>query len=356
MSECRFLYENLASSPEALAVSSARPGAVGTPAPEALGSAVCYAGGSHTGAQDQVFVVEIDGEGAGGAVGSATFRWQRVSADTWEASGVPTATAFTALADGVAVKWAHGAGQELYKGDRWSLLAVGRRGEQPLSDRDRDTRWRSTGCAAEWVRVDLATPTRVRALVLADHNLGGAATAVLKGNDSDAWDAPAYSQAISLTRPHLVHFLDATHRFWRLELSDPANPEGSLAASLLYLGDYFAPARTFAAEFTQGAVAGRRLTTSDAGKVAGSATALATFFQLSFPRLSPEDAEALEAMMAVIHDHASGGLKPILFTPFSDDPGSTLYCLPAAQLERRRLPGGRWDLGLRLEEVVRTDV
>ncbi|MCB2227260.1 MAG: hypothetical protein KQH53_11335 [Desulfarculaceae bacterium] len=193
MSECRFMYENLVNGPGGLTVSSAAPGAVGTPAPEALGSAVCYAGGSHTGRQDQVFVVEIDGEGADGAVGQATFRWQRASASGWEASGVPTSSAFVSLADGVMVKWAPGAGQDLYKGDRWSLLAVGRHGEQPLCDRDRDTRWRSNGCAAEWVQVELAEPARARAVVLGDHNLSDAASATLKGTDTPEPAAPLWS-------------------------------------------------------------------------------------------------------------------------------------------------------------------
>ncbi len=752
MSKCRFMYHNLVDDPSALAVSSARPGAVGLPAPEALGSAVCHAVGSHIGAQDQVFVVEIDHEGDGGAVGSATFRWRRVSAQGWEASGVPTSATVTSLADGVGIKWAPGAGQDLYKGDRWSLLAVGRQGEQPLCDRDRDTRWRAIGCAAEWVQADLGAAAQVRALVLADHNFSAGAGAVLKGTDtpepdepvwsfdpaggelrdslgipgqntratgrsyidggmlkyaapgescfedgklsiepaatnllshseqfdnaawtktqvtiaadetaapdqqstadlcredaagsgkevfryvtldsddtlyafgvfakgkgrdirlqvknrageyqqaffdlaagtvgtsnaaatgitalangwhwcwiavdsasgavapyvklnladgetlsytgdgdsglylwgaqleagpvatayiptssapasrdadnvrwdlpqavagiagggagtlvvrgfipaagqadmgycrlvapktaeyffyinpsgalvihdgssgtsvtpgfvaglsydlaarwssstglmqagyklsSDAawawgsaaaydgsftlgdylnigyspgypfqagdievhdswladplekslrpWEHPDYSQAMSITSPHLVHFLDASHRHWRLELSDPGNPDGALAASLLYLGGYFEPERTFAAGFTRGTVAGRRLTTSDAGKVSGSATALATYYELSFPRLGPADADAFEAMMAAIHPHLPGGLRPLFFTPFSGQPEETLYCLPSSQLTRRRLAGGRWDLGLRLEEVVRTD-
>lgn len=979
MSKCRFMYDNLVDDPSGLTVSSARPGAVGLPAPEALGSALCHAVGPHLGTQDQVFVVEIDNEGAGGEVGSATFRWRRGGSEGWEASGVPTSATLTSLADGVGVKWAPGAGQDLYKGDRWSLLAVGRQGEQPLCDRDRDTRWQATGCEAEWVQADLGAPTPVGALVLADHNLGAGAGVVLKGTDtpepddpvwsfdpaggelidslgqagsntrttgrtymdggvlkyaaagetcfedgelsiqpaannlllyseqfdnavwdkngggvvvtanqaiapdgtlsadfvannpessaspwlsqvvtgntsagqtvtfpiwiksatesgtqvllriqddvaplnseveataewqrlsftktfdaastvrkialfigsedgvyiwgaqletgpiatayiptttapasraadgvrfplsqrvkntlgvdesvslddessgaialsivdgaafampgdgsgadlstyadgahvlqvvdgagkiawarlgaagtgetlgsellanpsfdggtnswsaeagatlssiaggqsgnclqitcdgsdnplgysavsvfagglyrfgsyvkegteatyriymtggdtsnyiqgeadgtwayhqrffvpsnpsynlvlrqlasagagttllydeasvkqvltppatgvwlestpgaadktlayiqsgfnanaitdwavypaaqwraegtlvmrgfipavgqadmsycrlvapktaeyffyinpsgalvihdgssgtsvtpgfvaglsydlaarwssstglmqvgyklsSDAawtwggagafdggftlgsylnlgyspgypfqigdielhdswladpldkslspWDHPDYSQAISVTSPHLAHFLDASHRHWRLELADPGNPDGALAASLLYLGDFFEPERTFAAGFTRGTVAGRRLTTSDAGKVSGSATALATYYELSFPRMGEADADAFEAMMAAIHPHLPGGLHPLFFTPFSGQPGDTLYCLPSSHLTRRRLAGGRWDLGLRLEEVVRTD-
>ncbi|MBU1274088.1 MAG: hypothetical protein KJ720_01805 [Proteobacteria bacterium] len=763
MSTCRFMFNNFITGPEALGVSSARPGMVGSPAAEALGSATCLAAGEHTGDLDQMLVVEIDSVEAGTEVGLATFRWKRESAGAWEASGVPTTTTLTLLAGGVGVKWAPGPDQELYKGDRWSILATGRQGPQALMDRDRDTCWRSEECAGQWLGADLGQAQRVRALVLADHNLGEGATATLKGSpvapepawsfdpgqgqlidslgqagtngratgrtyigggvlqyaeagascfedgllsiqpaavnliarseqfdqnppwftdrlavataagaapdgaitanllaetaasgehyfgtsgvtgladdtvhawsifvrpngrtwclltcrtkanaivrtyfdlsgagaigtqghgnagiarlgstdwyriwvahdmasgatlpqiyfglasangvnsylgdgssgvyawgaqlergsvatayipttagtasraadevsfpltpavqaamseggegclalewtpgldhgdftmdttqglvstsgesgydflplylyrnalgarvssydqsrlrrtdafvdfaagqtyaialrwlgggdfqvgcgeawgteklyegsfnlsagrislglgavfpmrlgrvkiwDShleadprtimDPWEYPAHSQALAITRPHLTSFLDQTYRYWRLELDDPDNPEGLLRASLFYLGGCFEPQRGFRAGYGRGTVATRKLTASGGGKLAGSAGALAAYYQLEFARLSAEDAASFEQMLASAHSGGDGGLRPLYFTPFSDDPGQTLYCLPGAELARQQAPGGRWDLGLRLEEVVRTDV
>ncbi len=182
MSSCRFMYENFITGPGDLSVSSAQTGLVGSPAPQALGSAVCYADGEHTGAQDQVFTVEIDSISAGSEVGAASFRWKRASSGVWEASGLTTTSSLTTLTDGVKVKWVSGAGQDFYVGDAWHILAVGSQGTQALMDRDRDTAWRTTGCGAEQVTADLGAAQNVKSLVLADHNLSAGATATLKAS------------------------------------------------------------------------------------------------------------------------------------------------------------------------------
>ncbi|RJX36472.1 MAG: discoidin domain-containing protein [Desulfarculus sp.] len=356
MASCRFMYDNFIADPAQLAVSSALPGLVGTPAPKALGAAICYADGEHSGDQDQVFSLEIDSVAAGSEVGQASFRWRRASAAGWEASGVATTDSLMDLADGVRVKWVTGEGPDFYLGDAWSLLAVGRQGPAALLDRDRDTAWRATGRAAEWLSADLGAARQVQALVLADHNLGGQAAATLKADDGPDWQDPAFSQALSITRPHLVWFLEQSYRHWRLELADPDNPQGLLRASLFYLGGFFQPSRTFQARYGRATVAGRRLTASDAGKLAGSSQGLAQGLSLSFPRLGGADVAGFEAMLAAVHQPSAGLISPLFFTPFADDPADTIYCLPGPELNRQQGPGGRWDLGLSLEEVVRTDV
>ncbi len=170
------------------------------------------------------------------------------------------------------------------------------------------------------------------------------------------WEHPDYSQVLEVTSPHLACFLDQTYRYWRLELTDPDNSEGYLRASLFYLGGCFAPQRNFRAGYGRGTVATRTLLTSSGGKLTGSSGALAAYFQLEFARLEQADAQGFEEMLAAVHAGGQGGLRPMFFTPFTDDPGQTLYCLPGEELSRREAPGGRWDLGLRLEEVVKSDV
>lgn len=356
MASCRFMYDNFITDPAQLAVSSAQPGLVGTPAPKALGAAVCYADGEHSGDQDQVFSLEIDSLEEGSEVGQASFRWRRASASGWEASGVATTDSLLELADGVKVKWVTGAGQDFYLGDAWSLLAVGRQGPAALLDRDRDTAWRTTGCAAEWLSADLGAARPVQALVLADHNLSEAAGVTLLADDGPDWQSPAYSQALGITSPHLVCFLAQTYRYWRLELADAGNPDGLLRASLFYLGGFFQPSRTFQARYRRATVAGRRLTASDAGKLAGSSQGLAQDLELSFARLGAADLAGFEALIQAVHQPGVGLISPIFFTPFVDNPADTIYCLPGAELNRQQGPGGRWDLGLSLQEVVRTDV
>jgi len=358
MSACRFLYQNHIPGPWALSLSSARPGLVGMPAPRAAGSALAYAAGEHTGALDQVFLVEIDSVQAGSQVGRATFRWRRADSASWEAGGVPTSASFTPLADGVRIKWVSGQGDDFALGDSWSILAARSAGAVALLDRDRDSQWCATACAGQWLEADLAQPRRVRALVLADHNLGDTARVRLLAGDTPDWSAPAYSLEPAVTRPHLVAFLDQERRYWRLELDDPDNPEGLLRASQLFLGDYFEPSRGFRRGYTRSLVAGRALTATDAGKLAGSARSLGQRWHLAFSLLDQQDLAGFQEMYRTVHDAQRGDLNPIFFTPFLSQPADTLYCLPGAELSWRHLhqggAGGRFALEMTLEEVLRS--
>lgn len=356
MTSCRFMYQSLISDPGQLSLSSARPGLVGMPVAKAQGTAVAYTLGSHSGAQDQVFLLEIDSLAQGDQVGQATFRWRRAGSDPWEATGLATAITPLDLADGVQVKWASGPGQDFFLGDAWTILAGRANGSAALLDTDRDTGWEALGAAQESICVDLGTEQRVTAVILADHNLGEGAQVLLQAGPQADWANPAWSQTLTITRPHLVRFLDCSARYWRLSLADPANSAGALAASLLYLGGWFEPSRMFAAGYGRSLVASRSLTATDAGKVAGCTKGLAQAWQVGFSGLGENDLAGFERMYRAVHNQGTGRLTPLFFTPFSDDPGQTLYCLPGDSLQPSHQHQGRYGLSLDLEEVVRTHV
>ena len=356
MSSCYFMYDNLISNPAMISLSSAAPGTVGMPAPAAAGSATAHASGQYTGDVDQVFLVEIDSMAEGSQIGQATFRWRRTDREVWEATELPTAGELTELADGVAIKWVSGGGDDFVLGDSWSVLAVRPHGATALLDNDRDQCWISQAAGDQHLTVDLGSAQNVQALILADHNLGDAATATLMANSADAWADPPFSLALGRTAPHLVAFLDQTFRYWRLVLDDPANPDGRLQASGLYLGGRYAPSRTFGVRYTRSTLAGRRVTTTDSGKLAGHATSLAEALALEFSGLTDADATSIRAMYRAIHDQATGRLTPLYFTPFAERPADTIFCLPGPDLQLGQTHQGRWSLKLNLEEVVRTDV
>lgn len=356
MGACRFMYQNLITGPELISVSSARPGLVGMPAPVAAGSATAYGLGSHEGAQDQLFMVEIDSVSAGPEVGQASFRWQRAASESWEGAGITTSATPVSLADGVSVKWSAGDGNDFELGDAWSLLATRSFGRASLLDADRDREWQSTGCADESITVDLGQAAQATCLVLGDHNLSASATITLMADDGADWQDPAWSSGPGLNSGHLTVYFDQSFRHWRLRLQDPANPDGYLRASLLYLGDYFEPSRGFSARYTRTTVAGRTTTASDAGKLSGGATGLGENWALAFNGLSQTDLDEFLAMYRAIHDAATGRLTPIFFAPFVGQPAETLYCLPQASLGRTQTHQGAFALELGLEEVVRTNV
>lgn len=356
MSSCSFMYQNLITAVDQLTLSSAQAGMVGMPAPQAQGSAMACASGQYSGADDQVFLVEIDSVAAGAEVGQATFRWRRSTMSTWEQSGVVTSEALTTLADGVQVKWLSGSGDDFALADAWNILAVRNHGAAALIDRDRDQLWLATGTDDEHLTVDLGAAQEVGAVILADHNLSASATVTLMANTSDSWSSPAYSQGLTPSWPHLVHFPDQSYRYWRLRLQDPTSGEEALSASQLLVGSRFTPSRTFRSGYSRATLAGRRVTTTDAGKLAGHTRGLADNLAVEFSGLGDSDAEGFKAMYQAIHDPDSGLLAPVFFTPFSDQPGDTVYCLPGASMALRQTHQGRWALKLNLEEVVRTNV
>lgn len=356
MSSCRFMHQNLITSPEMLAVSSALPGAVGMPAPRAAGSAIAYAGGQHSASRDQAFLLEIDSVAAGAEVGLATFRWKRSHLENWEASGLATSTSMTALADGVSVKWVSGIGDDFAVGDGWTIVCPANEGPVRLLDGDRDTVWTATGCANEHLTVDLGSAMQATSLILADHNLTDSTTVRLMADDAALWTDPAFSATMAVTRPHMVAFFDQTRRYWRLEISDPANSNGYISAGMFHLGPHLSPSRNFSARYSRTLAAGRQLNVTDAGKVAGSAKALGHSFELPFSGLNDADTADLEQMLASVHDTEAGRLRPLFFTPLADDPAGTYYCLPGAELALRGQHQGRWSASLILEEVVRTNV
>jgi hypothetical protein len=356
MSACRFMYRNLANQPDQISPSSARPGLVGMPVAKAQGAALAYAAGAHTGNQEQVFLVEIDSLAAGEAIGQATYRWRRGSATDWEETGVATGYNLLELADGVAVKWSAGSGTDFVLGDCWTILATRSQGAAALLDTDRDTAWQAMGVAEESLTMDLGQSALIQALVLSDHNLSAQATATLIAADNAGFDAPSLSRSLSITTPHLVHYLEHQARYWRLSLQDPGNTASGLSASTLYLGSIFQPSRMFSARYVRSLTAGRSTTSTDAGKTAGHATGLSQAWQVSFNGLTQDDMASLEEMYRAIHDPSSGRLTPLFFAPFVEQPGATIYCLPGETLSPSATHLGRYSLSLTLTEMVRTHV
>lgn len=356
MSVCGFMFQNLLRDPGLVTPSSARPGLAGLPAPRAQGAATAFSGGEHTAGQDQVFLVEIDSLAVGTEVGQASFRWRRADSPGWEESGRPTSTIFQDLADGVRIKWLSGAGADFALGDAWTILAMRSQGGAMLLDRDRDTEWVSLGCAEESLTIDLGQVQAAPALALLDHNFTSAAEIWLLADDGPDWEHPARSRALAPTSPHLVCLTDWSARHWRLTIADPANPEGCLRASLLYLGSCFNPSRTFRAGYQRSLVAGRSTTVTDAGKLSGSARGLAQSWQIGFRGLSDADLTGFESLFAACHDSASGLLSPLIFIPFLEKPWQCLYCLPATTLTPVQRHLGSHELALQLEEVIKSHV
>ena len=111
------------------------------------------------------------------------------------------------------------------------------------------THYRSTGDAAEWIKIDLGAAMAVDVIAIRYHNLTAGATLTLEGNAADAWGAPTYSQVIAITDDVIIYFLASTQtfRWWRLTIADAANPDGVIKIGRPFLGSYFEPTWNFLA-------------------------------------------------------------------------------------------------------------
>ncbi len=105
----------------------------------------------------------------------------------------------------------------------------------------------------EFLTWDLGTASLPQALAICGTRNGGlqlssSAVVTLKGNSSDAWTSPAFSQVLTYSQD-VIALLDSDGlhtsalRYWRLEIVDPSNPDGYIELSNVYLGEVFEPSQ-----------------------------------------------------------------------------------------------------------------
>jgi hypothetical protein len=104
---------------------------------------------------------------------------------------------------------------------------------------------------SEWLRWDLGTASNVQAFVLIGLQnegiqLSSSAVITLKGNATDTWAAPSYSQVLTWNEDAIGVFnttglYTGGLRYWRLEIVDASNADGYVEISNIYLGEIYEP-------------------------------------------------------------------------------------------------------------------
>lgn len=107
--------------------------------------------------------------------------------------------------------------------------------------------WRATGDASEWIRFDMGAATAVRAFALVGHNFTSAAAVHVQANATDVWTAPSLDVTVAWHEKVFVHLwnADQSYRYWRVTISDAANPDGYVEAGRIYLGPTASPERNY---------------------------------------------------------------------------------------------------------------
>lgn len=128
-----------------------------------------------------------------------------------------------------------------------------------LQDRQPEKKFRTEGCATEWITLDLGAPYACNMAAFVGGNGTSALTMRVRGAASpgdvtaspgtdstvlSAWPAsgrpadedwPVYANRVRWTNA-------AAYRYWRIDLADAANPDGYLEFGRLFLAPAFQPA------------------------------------------------------------------------------------------------------------------
>ena len=321
MSNCRFMYSNLITSESMLTVNSLKTGIVTTAKKEGSGSATMTPSGAFAGSADLEYLVEIQSIAAGAEVGLATFRWSDNAGGGWSASNVPTSATNILLNNGVYVKWTAGSGADFVVGDKWYFKGVNLYNPGKMLDLERDHGYRSLALLApNTVIIDLGSSQQVKALIIYDHNLTSAATITIDADaaatfNSGAGGAPELTETVTWASGKILHYLAAatTKRYWRLSITDAANPDLYVEIGELYLGSYMELSRNFRQGFSKPLSFIYDSNKTPYGIKKKRFYNRQRSFSYKFNALSTTDLALLEALLESISDKSAGTLNPFFF-------------------------------------------
>lgn len=327
-SNCRLAYDNYITSEDQITVSSLKAGIVSTALKVGTGSATISTYGNYTGTTDKEYLIEIDTITSGTEIGQATFRWS--CGDGWEAEGVVTRSTFLLLEEGVQIKWTSGTGDDFALADKWYFLkGLNFYNAGKMIDLNRDTSYRSaTLQSPNTITIDLDTPQEVSTLIIYDHNITATGTITLKADTtSSGWDD--FTESITYNDDKIVHYLSSpqTFQYWRLEITDTANPDGYIEISELYLGSYYEPDHNFKHGYGQDS---KSITTKNKtayGIIKKRFYNIQRKLKYNFPYLTDTEIDNVETILDFITDRHTGIIKPIYWNEDSSTPNDTLLVM-----------------------------
>lgn len=355
MGNFRLIYDNKITDEDMITVSSLRFGLVSSPLKEGTGSSTLNPAGLYTAQADKEYIIEIDSVAAGNEIGQATFKWSD-GAGGWNATGVATSVAPTALNNGVTVSFTAGSGNDFEMDDKWYFKAFNLFSPGKMVDMNRDARYRSAALEApNTITIDLGSAQEIKALVIFDHNLTSAATITLMGNNANAWGAPAYSEAVTWSSEKVLHYLSSaqTYRYWQIQITDAVNTDPYIEIGELYLGGYLELTHnmTLGAETPIGYIVDEKVTPY--GVKRRRFYNLQEQFNISVPYLSSTDITSIRTMLSVINNRATGIAKPFFYNDDSGTPAD-FWLVQIARVGKSRPLNNYQSIELAMEEVVKS--
>jgi hypothetical protein len=322
-----FLHTNMILDTDAgITATTQASGVASRPQKEGAGAASAILGGTYSGTNNLDYYIEIQ---TTGEIGVATFRWSQDGGATFVASGVATSASPVSLNNGVTVQWTSGAGNDVVAADTWRFKGYLPYHRRNVLDRDRDTEWRSTGLTSQMLTFDLGSAQQPMALAVLDHNLTSAASITLQGSAGAGFGSPT-TYVIPWQSGKLLYFLSAPFplfQYWRLVMSDAANPDGYLRISEVFLGGYTRLDRTFDLGDFRGKVRAGQRDRTLSGKFYGAVNAVLRVFDLSWIRLSQTERDLiLLTVFDALNDIENRQVLPVFFSPMDTDLSQIYLC------------------------------
>jgi len=184
------------------------------------------------------------------------------------------------------------------------------------------------------INIDLEVATEVKVLVIDGHNLSATATITLKGVEPTI-----FSEAITWTDNNIIHYLSVatTKRYWHLQITDDANPDGYIDIGDIFLGSYMELSKTYSLGFSKGFELLYDSNRTPYGVVKKRFYNRQRSFTYDFNLLIAADITLLEAMIDSIASRSTGQLLPFWFNADSGTPTQTWMVDVSAIPENHRV-------------------
>lgn len=355
----RFLYNNLITTETMFAVSSLRQGIITSAIKEGTGSAELNPSGYFTGAVDKEFIVEIDSISGGAEVGQATFKWSD-GGGSWNATGVTTAASGLSLGSGASIGFSSGSGNDFILGDKWYFKGINLFNAGKMINYTRDNRYRSAALGSpNTIDAYLASAQEVKAIVIYDHNFTDAATLSIDGDSAPTFDTDGgsaeFSEALTWTDEKIVHFLSAaqTYRYWRLNVTDAANPDAFIEIGELFLGSYLELSRNYVNGFQEDIESVKNTNATVYGIERDRFFNFQRTWKIDWHVITSADAANLKTMFASLGSRSTGIFKPFFFCFDSATPSNT-WMVKADALSLQHLFLSHYASAFTLREVLKS--
>lgn len=200
------------------------------------------------------------------------------------------------------------------------------------------------------INIDLGSAVEVEALILFDHNLTSAATITLIGVDP-----VLFSEPVTWASEKILHYLSVatTKRYWQLQITDAANPDGYIDIGEIFLGSYMELSRNYTYGFQKGISLLFGSNKTSYGVRKNRFYNRQRQFVYDFNGLTLADLVLLEALIDGIADRDAGTLKPFFF---NDDPAITAntWLMNLDELPETNAVLGQYETSLEMTETARS--